>query len=87
MLRRLVAGADRVQLRAMSTNTRDRVAVTAGERRLGVSIQIGEVVVTIAGPAPPGAMERTEEQVRSAALRLASRALEVAHQEIAQEQS
>ena len=63
------------------------MAVTAGERRLGVSIQIGDVVVTVAGPAPAGVMGQSEAQVRAAALRLASRALEVAQQEIAQEQA
>ncbi len=66
--------------------SKDRVAVTAGAERLGVSIQIGEVVVTVAGPAPSGVMGQTEAQVRIAALRLAARALEVAQQEIAQEQ-
>ena len=66
---------------------KDRVAVTAGGRRLGVSVQIGDVVVTIAGPAPAGVMGQSEPQVRIAALRLAARALEVAAQEIAQEQA
>ena len=66
---------------------RDRVQVTAGERRLGVSIQIGDVTVTVAGPAPVGVMGQTEAQVRVAALRLAARALEVAQQEIAEEQA
>ena len=66
---------------------RERVAVTAGERRLGVSIQIGDVVVTVAGPAPAGVMGRGEAEVRAAALRLAARACEVALQEIAQEQA
>ncbi len=64
----------------------DRVAVTASGSRLGVSIRIGEVVVTVAGSAPAGVMGQSEAQVRLAALRLAARALEVAQQEIAQEQ-
>ena len=34
----------------------ERVAVTACARRLGVSIRIGDVVVTVAGPAPAGVM-------------------------------
>ena len=69
----------------MSTGAADRVAVTASASRLGVSSQIGDVVVTIAGPAPAGVLTQTEAQVRAAALRLAARALEVAQQEIAQE--
>lgn len=63
----------------------ERVAVTASASRLGVSIQIGDVVVTVAGPPPVGVMGQGEAQVRGAALRLAARALEVALQEIAQE--
>ena len=66
---------------------KERVAVTAAERRLGVSIQIGDVLVTVAGPAPAGVMGRSEAEVRAAALRLAARAFEVALQEITQEQA
>lgn len=69
----------------MSAGAVDRVAVTASASRLGVSIQIGDVVVTITGAAPAGVLNQTEAQVRAAALRLAARALEVAQQEIAQE--
>ena len=71
----------------MLTGSQDRVAVTASSSRLGVSIQIGEVVATVAGPAPAGVMGRTEPQVRAAAMRLAVRALEVAQQEVAQDQA
>ena len=65
--------------------TPDRIKVTADARRLGVSIQIGDVVVTVSGRAPAGMMQQGESQVRAAALRLASRALDVAQQEIASE--
>ncbi len=65
----------------------ERVVVTAGGRRLGVSIQIGDVTVTVAGAAPKDVVGQSEASIRSAALRLAARALEVAQQEIRQEQA
>lgn len=66
--------------------TNERVMVTASGRRLGVSVQIGDVVVTVTGPAAKDVIGQSEDVVRTAALRLAGRALEVAQQEIRQEQ-
>ena len=67
-------------------NVTDRVTVTTSDARLSVLVTIGDVVVTVAGPALREISNQTEAQVRSAALRLATRALDVAQQEIAQEQ-
>ena len=60
--------------------------MTAGPRRLGVSIQIGEVVVTVAGPAPAGVMDLGEAHVRAGPQRRPARALGGAQPELAQEQ-
>ena len=64
----------------------DRVTVRISSSQLSVVVRIGDVVVTVAGPALRESSNQTESQVRSAALRLATRALDVAQQEIAQEQ-
>ncbi len=70
----------------IAAQTNERVVVTANGRTSGVSIQIGDVVVTVSAPAPRDVMNQSEDVVHNAALRLASRALEVAQQEIRQEQ-
>ena len=60
--------------------------MTVGGARLGVSIHIGEAVDTVADPAPAGFTSQNAAQARAGALRLPARALDVAQQEITQEQ-
>ena len=69
-----------------ATTKNERVEVTASAGRLAVFIQIGDVVVAVGCAAPKDMADLNEAQARTAALRLASRALEVAQQEIGQEQ-
>ena len=63
----------------------ERIAVVAGRRSVGVTVSLGEVVVTVAAPMPANFATSSEEQAHGAALRLAARALEVALQEVQQE--
>ena len=65
----------------------ERVVVNAGEGTLGVVVTMGETVVTVQAPSPAGLAGFTEGHARGTALRIAARALEVAAQEIAQEQA
>lgn len=63
----------------------ERIAVIAGRRSVGVTVNLGEVVVTVVVPAPATLATSSEGQARGGALRLAARALEVALQEVRQE--
>ena len=61
--------------------------VSASARVVGVTVTMGNTIVTVQAPAAPGIMALSEAKARAAALRAAARALEVAAQEVAQEQS
>jgi len=61
----------------------DRIEVTAGATKLGVSVKLGDVQVSVSLPAPPGLSELSVDQVRTLAFRHARRALEVAREELA----
>lgn len=67
---------------ASQKGTDDRIAVVVGGTSVGVSINLGDVVVSVNAPHPSGAGSLNEAQLRSAALRAARRALEVALQEL-----
>ena len=66
----------------MAYDTQERIAVVAGAVSVGVTLTIGEVVVSIRAPSPAGAAQMEPEQVRAAALRATRRALEVALEEV-----
>ena len=78
--------AERVTTRSMSESiSAERIAVVVGRRSVGVTVSLGEVIVTVNAPAPANLAAGREEQARGAALRQAARALEVALQEVRQE--
>ena len=64
----------------------DRIAVTASTRTLGVSITMGDTLVALTLAAPSNVRDLDEAGLRAAALRLASRALDVSQEELRQEQ-
>ena len=66
----------------MPSPSSSRIHVTAGLSMVGVVIAIGDVQTAITLPAPNGGAQLTEDQVRTAALRAARRALDVAREEL-----
>ena len=64
----------------------DRISVTASATTLGVSMHLGDTVVALTLPAPKGLGDVQPDAARAVALRLASRALDVAQEELRQAQ-
>ncbi len=60
----------------------DRIEVVAALTTIGVTLRLGDVVVTVTLPAPASLREMSEDQARATALRQARRALEVARDEL-----
>lgn len=61
----------------------DRIHVVTGPSTLGVTLALGETLITVKSPRPPGSLQLSEEHLRATALRLAQRALEVGQEELA----
>jgi len=60
----------------------DRVEVAASPTTIGVTLRLGDVVVTVTPPAPASLREISEDQARATVLRQARRALDVARDEL-----
>ena len=63
-----------------------RITVVAALRTVGVTLNLGDVQVSVRAPTPSGPMGTNADFLRAAAIRTARRALEVALQELTSEE-
>lgn len=66
----------------MAYDADDRITVVAAATTVGVSVDLGEAQVNARVPLPAGAAHMDEQQLRSASLKAARRALEIVLQDL-----
>ena len=66
----------------MDAGGEERITVVAGATTYGVTLNLGDTLVTVRTPRSAAEIGLTDEQTRAASLRNARRALEVALEEI-----